>query len=587
MEQSKRQSPSIPFTIMVVAFIYLVIITLMILLENQLLKDLSSNSEPIQVFTISLAVVIPLILLIILLVNITKLIRDSRRQKSGTKFKIKLMIFFALIAILSSIPQTVLSVNFLNTALSSWFSSETGEALERGVGLAIKLNTDKRQSLQSFMTSAYFKDAMRRYPDDAERNLETFNRLNNNIQGIQVFKNQEEIAWAGESEQIRLETPPEVNNLPVKKTSDYTMYHGVYNFQYRGNQYTVVLTSHYNAEIDTTAALLTRNAEYFHQWDLLSPQFKIVLLLFYVIFSMPILLLSILMSFYMSEDILRPIFEIESATDRIAGGDFEFRIMQRQSGELSSLISSFNTMISELQKSRLKDLQTDKVEAWQEIAQRMAHEIKNPLTPIKLSAQRILRKYQRDPAELEMMIEPAISSIIKEVENLNLLLQEFRNFSRLPSPHMKTTNLKELILEVLSVYNGHHSQIEIEYSKLDEKIELLIDRDQIKQVFSNLLKNAIESINVQGVVTITSHTVHRGNSTYCRIAIQDTGIGINRKDFSKVFNPYYTSKNDGTGLGLPIVERIIFDHKGQIWFESEENVGTTFFIDLPLSELSL
>jgi nitrogen fixation/metabolism regulation signal transduction histidine kinase len=239
-------------------------------------------------------------------------------------------------------------------------------------------------------------------------------------------------------------------------------------------------------------------------------------------------------------------------------------------------------MVSELEYSRLKTKQTEKVSAWQEIAQRMAHEIKNPLTPIKLSAQRLLRKYENADSNFEHVLRNSIDSIIREVENLNTMLQEFRDFARLPLPEPETINLAELVREVIATYSAPHQRIEFDITDINEKIEIKADRKQLYHVFTNLFKNAIDSITEKGKIYLRADLVTKGNLRYCRIQIQDTGSGIEPEQYDQVFNPYFTTKKDGTGLGLPIVERIIFDHNGQVWFESEKGVGTTFFIDVPV-----
>jgi nitrogen fixation/metabolism regulation signal transduction histidine kinase len=308
----------------------------------------------------------------------------------------------------------------------------------------------------------------------------------------------------------------------------------------------------------------------------------VAVVVFYVFFSFPILLLSIMISFILSEEIIRPIVNLEEATRRVAEGDFSFRILARSGDELSLLVSSFNRMVSELERSRLKIMQTEKITAWQEIAQQLAHEIKNPLTPIKLSAQRILRKYQNAPEELGDVLEPGVRSIIREVDSLNHLLQEFRDFARLPNPQRDWVNLHELVEEVAGVYEHSAPELAIQTDGIDRNMMVNADPKQLKQVFGNLFKNAMEAMDRKGQLFVRADLVKKGNSSYCRIQIQDTGPGIHKDSYDKVFNPYFTTKRDGTGLGLSIVERIVFDHKGQIWFETQQGVGTTFFIDLPL-----
>jgi nitrogen fixation/metabolism regulation signal transduction histidine kinase len=230
----------------------------------------------------------------------------------------------------------------------------------------------------------------------------------------------------------------------------------------------------------------------------------------------------------------------------------------------------------------LKLLQTEKVTAWQEIAQRLAHEIKNPLTPIKLSAQRILRKAQTDPANLERIVETSVQAIINEVDNLDRLLREFRDFSRLPAPTLADVDLRRLVNEIAEVHAAPYKSIQFRIEEVPEGLILKADKTQLKQVFINLFKNAFEAIDGEGRVTVRADLVRKGNTQYCRIQVRDTGRGIGEEYQNQVFNPYFTTKGAGTGLGLPIVERIIFDHKGQIWFETQGGVGTTFFIDLPM-----
>ena len=185
---------------------------------------------------------------------------------------------------------------------------------------------------------------------------------------------------------------------------------------------------------------------------------------------------------------------------------------------------------------------------------------------------------------MEEVLRRGVDSIVSEVDSLTELLQEFRDFSRLPAPYLQPVSLPGLIREVLSIYSEHYPLVETDLSELDDELIISVDQGQIKRVFSNLLKNAFESIEGRGKVSLGYDLVRKGNTSYSRIRIDDTGVGIKSGDQNQVFNPYFTTKTGGTGLGLPIVERIIFDHKGQIWFESEEGEGTTFFIDLPLGE---
>jgi signal transduction histidine kinase len=168
------------------------------------------------------------------------------------------------------------------------------------------------------------------------------------------------------------------------------------------------------------------------------------------------------------------------------------------------------------------------------------------------------------------------------VDSLNDLLVEFREFARLPMPRLQSVRFREVVEEVADMYANLSTAVTMDFSHVSEDSIIRADPAQIKQVLANLVRNAIQAMPAGGEVSIRSATVHKENRRFCRIWIKDSGKGISEEIRSRVFEPYFTSKSDGVGLGLAIVERIVFDHDGNIWFETQEGVGTTFIIDLPL-----
>jgi nitrogen fixation/metabolism regulation signal transduction histidine kinase len=272
---------------------------------------------------------------------------------------------------------------------------------------------------------------------------------------------------------------------------------------------------------------------------------------------------------------------LEDATRRVAEGDFSFRILTRPRDELANLVDSFNGMIAELERSRRKLLQAERITAWQEIAQRLAHEIRNPLTPIKLSAQRLLKKHTENAADFDTVLHPAVSSIIFEVENLERMLREFGDFAKLPMPKPAPVALKEMLGEVASVYEHLSASVRIDMKEVPDTVVLAVDRNQMKRVFANLFTNAIQAMPNGGLLSLRADLVKKAHAHFCRIAMRDSGTGIAEGDMDSIFDPYFTTKKNGTGLGLAIVQRIVFDHQGNVWAESDGSTGTTFFIDLP------
>jgi nitrogen fixation/metabolism regulation signal transduction histidine kinase len=582
-----RSRTASPVGLISIVLIYILLILLILLFSNQLLRDIAQGESFPSRIIIPLGVAVPGFLIAAVIFNIVRLVRERRANRPGVRFKIRLILFFTFIAFLSSIPQTILSISFIDTTLNSWFSSRIGDALEGGVHIALTYYNEEVEELRTLANSPVLKSLLRTVeyrPDQAWTDIRS---INSSVRMMQVYDDDgREIAFFGDPEG-RSEVPEQKyprEGMIVKESFETMTMLKIYKLvEYGEMEYNLVLGSVLSENFDEEARQLTDSLETFKQLERYRTIFRVVLILFYSFFSVPILLLTILVSFLLSDEIIRPVVNLEEATKRVAEGDFSTRILSRSNDELSALSQSFNSMVSELEKSRKIILQTEKVTAWQEIAQRMAHEIKNPLTPIRLSAERILRKYRTDPEGLEGLLEQAVGSIVREVENLNTLLGEFRDFARLPSPDLSPVPLASILDSTVESFASSYPGVAIDTSGFRD-CAVMADKKQLSQAFYNLLKNAVDAMNEKGKISVSSSLVTKGNLRYCRIQLQDTGAGIPEEDWDQVFNPYFTTKPKGTGLGLPIVERIIFDHKGYIWFETESGVGTTFFIDLPAAD---
>ncbi len=582
----RRPTSTVSTALVSILLIYLLLIVLVLFFARQIISDVSLESPASYYIVIPTAIILPLFLAAAIALNVVKVLRERKRAKSGAAFKFRLMLFFSFVTIVSSLPQAIFSISFIEIAMSRWFSSPVAEGVEGGVDLVLEYNRERIEGLRVFASSPLLSPVYRnveRAPEEAWQAIIATNSL---IDSMQVFDNDgNEIAFYGDT-RGRVPFTRVLNGsggiMASEATREFSATRHLRRQRIGGEVLHIVLTSMRPADFNVKAANLTDSSDVFAQIESFLPVFRMTLIVFYGFFSLPLLLLSLLISFLLSDQIIRPIVSLEEATRKVADGDFSYRILGRTGQELATLVDSFNTMMGELERSRHKLLQTEKISAWQEIARRMAHEIKNPLTPIKLSAQRILHRYYEKREDFGDILEPAVASIIEEVDNLNNLLEEFRTFSRLPAPQIEEENLYSLIQEVLAVYADSYPNIAVNLENVDTQIVLPIDRGQMRQVFSNLFKNAFEAIEAGGSVSVRTGLVRKQDKRYCRIQVQDSGKGIGPDFHGQVFNPYFTTKADGTGLGLPIVERIIFDHKGQIWFESELGAGTTFIMDLPM-----
>jgi two-component system nitrogen regulation sensor histidine kinase NtrY len=234
-------------------------------------------------------------------------------------------------------------------------------------------------------------------------------------------------------------------------------------------------------------------------------------------------------------------------------------------------------------------IRTQRVAAWRDVARRLAHEIKNPLTPIQLSAERLRRQFSTAPPNARALIDECTSTIVTEVDSLKALVDEFAQFARMPAPKTVPTDVNAVIADTLTLYRGLFKEIVLERRLADGLPMIRIDAEQIRRVFINLIDNAVEAL---GGATATARpdgrppmievaTAHDPGNSVVRITVIDNGPGISPGDREKLFMPYYSTKRRGSGLGLAIVRRIIAEHGGAIDAADNTPSGTVFTVELP------
>jgi two-component system nitrogen regulation sensor histidine kinase NtrY len=245
--------------------------------------------------------------------------------------------------------------------------------------------------------------------------------------------------------------------------------------------------------------------------------------------------------------------------------------MRNESGQDLGFVLVFENL-TELIKAQ-------KVAAWQEVAQRIAHEIKNPLTPIQLSAQRLRKKFSEKAPDFDQIFTQSTEVIVNEVNALKRMVDEFSKFARMPAPQMTRQSLHDVIREVEALYKTAHRDVEF-ITELDETLPPLnFDKEQLNRVFVNLFDNAVQAMSHKGRIWMTTKFDAKRHRVVVTVA--DEGIGINSGDQDRLFLPYFSRRRSGTGLGLAIVQRIITDHEGQIRAENNQPKGAVFTFELP------
>ena len=279
-----------------------------------------------------------------------------------------------------------------------------------------------------------------------------------------------------------------------------------------------------------------------------------------------------LISFYF---ITRPLKRLQDATLQLGQGYLSVQINESKFSPLNDLIISFNTMSKELESNRKKIIQAEKDAAWRDMARVLAHEIKNPLTPMRLSLERLEAKYAMKSKDLDNVFSSVTKVIHEEIDNLQTFASEFSKFARLPEAVMKHYNVNEQLKEICTPYQ---TELKVKLKLDGELPSIFADKIQVKQVLENIIQNSINAAKDDFIIKIsTSHS----NSNIL-IKIIDNGFGIEQDDLKEIFKPYFTKSQGGTGLGLAIVKRIIENHGGSINVDSQVNKGTTFNISFPI-----
>lgn len=272
----------------------------------------------------------------------------------------------------------------------------------------------------------------------------------------------------------------------------------------------------------------------------------------------------------------KPLRVLHEATQRLGRGDLAFEITTTFGNEFDDLVTSFNTMIRELRHHRIEAEKVERERAWREMAKQVAHEIRNPLTPMKLSVQHLVQIFKDRVPEREQMLRTIAQSLIEQIESLSRIASEFSSFGKMPSFRFERVNLVTVVQHAVQVFSSIPS-IEFRCTYPEYPIEILADPEQLQRAFMNIIKNAVQVLDRGGVISITV-----ADETYRnRVIIHDNGPGIPPEHLGKIFEPNFSTKTEGMGMGLAIARRIIEEMGGTIECESTVGEGTTFTITLP------
>jgi len=291
--------------------------------------------------------------------------------------------------------------------------------------------------------------------------------------------------------------------------------------------------------------------------------------------------ITVMLALLLSRYITKPLQQIGNQFSRVKIGNKNAKIEWKRKDEIGRLVDEYNRMIDEMEKSAELLARSERESAWRQMARQVAHEIKNPLTPIKLSMQLLMRAWNDKAPDWEVRLKRFSQTLIMQIDTLSAIATEFSDFAQMPESRMEQFDIIPLIQQSASLYRDQ-SDCEIIFETDLTECVIMADPNQILRVFNNLIKNALQAIpgDRQGKLLIRLVII---NNT-CEISFQDNGIGIANDRQTRIFSPNFTTKTAGMGLGLAMVKNIIENSNGRIWFETNPGIGTTFFVSLPLKD---
>ena len=293
-------------------------------------------------------------------------------------------------------------------------------------------------------------------------------------------------------------------------------------------------------------------------------------------------LLGILLSYWVTARVTRPVEQLAAGAGRVAAGDWDAQVEVSSGDEIGTLAAAFNVMTGKLAEQRDRLVQAERVAAWRELARRLAHELKNPLFPLQITVENLQRARQQAPEQFEEVFRESTATLLGELANLKTIIGRFSDFAKMPPPQFEPVNLNEVVRRTMRLFEP---QLRSEgRPAIDAALELdgslgtiQADPNQLSGMLQNLLLNAIDAMPSGGALSIRT----RRRDGMARLELADSGQGLTPEERDRLFTPYYTTKQHGTGLGLAIVQSVVSDHRGNISVESQPGHGTTFRIELP------
>ncbi len=582
----KKPSKPSKLAILTITFSYLILNLLFFLSFSKIISQIDYTIK-IAPVALLFAILIPIIFIALLTIKVFQIFKDAKKKSSSTKFKTKVILFFSLIAALGMIPQTGLALIFIQNTAKTWLPDNTIPTLTKTYNSIVQNYTDKLEDIDELCENSdfvrIFKNTNYNNSISVDNLWKNIKLIKPEIKTVQVFKSGVEILSLG-SENLGVkngnkrvgnlgkETKKDINNKNIELTrynKEYTKGGEIYNF---------IITFDISSNFSNLEKPISDSLSYYKKLDSYKNAIPTFMLIMFCLIFIPIFFIILLLSLYITEEITRPIASIEEASKNVAAGDFSIRIIEKEQTDFNTVINSFNTMISELERKNDIQYEDKKIDTLLNFSNTIKKNMNYSLLPIKDAASEILeisnqQNMNKKVVDNATKILNLSNNIFKSLDDID---KKFKN----KLTKISSISMKDCILKAIDKLDIDEEKINIEIKDInDEKIEG--DEKLIIELFYNIIKNSIESTNSNLNIVITINKIRKNEKSYKRISIKDNGKGISEEDKIKIFLPYFSKKIGAAGMGLAISERIVFLHKGKIRFESNLDSGTTFYIDLP------
>ena len=578
--------------------IYLSVISIFIILDIIASAFITNflyepNTNPLNLFLI---LFIPSTSIFVGIITIIKFILEAFKKKEGSHIKLVIVIIMALITIIPSFIISSISSYIIKSNINLFINSDINNSIYNVIDMSNNEIINKQNSMLSVLSHVgrnYFNNIYK-YIDfeNPTNNFNNYNRLNDMIKNYYNFQNITFLSnsYYGQSS-ILFNT---ADFLPLDVNSRlYTEEVVFINSEYRdlfyvnaiiplsmANNYVIwsePMSSNY-IEIRNNAL---ESFRLYSSASMFLNEFSIILKLLYIFVLGISTFFSIIFGIILARLIYKPISLLLKATNSIINADFDIDMKFSGIHDLRNLIYRFNIMARALKYHRDRENTRLRLETWREAAIKVAHEIKNPLMPIVMNAEIIERNLKNNMSDKDIeKIKNSTTIIIKNANSISNLIKSFSEFSFAIKISDKKESINEVILEVLDSFkNIPNIKFKVSLTKHDYYLNM--DRDKLIMSFRNLIKNSIEAMennNIESIIYLSSYHEIIDYKEFFTVSITDTGIGIENNNIKRIFEPYFTSKSKGTGIGLATTEKIIMEHKGYISVESIIGEGSTFFI---------